>query len=155
MWLKENWKQDMIKYKTDVLLYNPDTVGSNPSWQNFNAKRIDIVVETETQLLIIETDPTPFTSSLGQLLVYLYYFTDQENEYFNLLPSDMSDKYYNPSLYPLEKEINILLFVRETDHMIEKVCNFYGIQVIEIPLGTKTKQKNYSEKVKVWNFQKI
>ena len=160
-WISQNWRSkysgDILTWK-EVQLMNPITTGSNPSWQNFNAKHIDIVfiADVSNEIWLIETDPTPFQSSFGQLLVYKkwYEILMGRDVVQNIMPKSRREKmnrditalyetyaapeilgkknrFYLPGIGS-NKTIRLALFVRETDIMIEELCARKNIRVIII-----------------------
>ena len=161
-WIQRNWKDkysgDLMTWQ-EVQLMNPITTGSNPSWQNFNAKHIDVVflADVAREIWLIETDPTPFMGSFGQLLVYKkwYEILMGRDTVQKIMPHTRREKmnrdiaafhetyaapeingkknrFYLPGI-DTDYTIKLALFVRETDIMIEECCVRNDIRVIVIP----------------------
>lgn len=133
-WCKENW--NVLQYWENVYILNPETKGSNPSWDQFNCKLADLVIETPGCLNIGETDPTILMQSFAQALVYKWYMSNKEyigSLRDRKLPSS-KQIFFHPDTIPPLKNVKAWIFVRETDSMIERVCRDYGINVVEIPV---------------------
>jgi len=138
-WCRKNW--EVLRYWENIYILNPDTKGTvNPSWDQFNCKLVDLMVETPGYMNILETDPTVLMQSFGQNLVYEWYITNEE--YYNSLKDrkvpNSKQLFFHPDEFPFydAKHVRSWIFVRETDPMIQRVCNDpkFHVRVVEIPL---------------------
>jgi len=75
------------------------------------AKRIDIVVEFDSEIWLVEVKDKLRPSGIGELFTYLYWYK----------------KLYKPT-----KPVRLVYVVHERDVMIEEVCKYYNIKIIYI-----------------------
>lgn len=92
--------------------------------------RMDYVAERKGIVYICETDPRPFHSSIGQLLTYKHWIKGCHQ-------------------WANGKMIKLMLFVRETDSIIEPAAKSAGIKIIELKPLQVNKWEPWEKKKKI------